>query len=339
VTSNGSRQADGPAIPGAPARGRLQRRLEAGEFAVTAEISPPRGADVAPVTRAAALLRDWVDAANITDNQSSHVRLSSFAGSLAALGAGVEPVMQATARDRNRIALQSDLLSAGAMGIPNVLLMTGDHPRHGDHADAKPVFDLDSVQLLWVARHMRDQGLLLSGRRLDPPPSWFIGAVENPFSRAPGSTVARLGRKVTAGAQFVQTQFVFDVDAFARWMSEVRDLGLHERCHILAGVGPIRSLRTLDLLLHRLAGVHVGEDVERRLRGVPPDAVAGEGVRLAAELIQRIRELPGVAGVHVMAFGHEEVIPDVLDRSGIGRRALLGGAGARPGGGGRRHAG
>src|SRR5271155_3906577 len=159
----------------------FRRRLANGEFAITAEIGPPRGADTAPIARKAALLRACVDAVNITDNQSAAVRLSSLAGSLAALRAGIEPIMQLTCRDRNRIALQSELLSASAMGIPNILVMTGDHPRFGDHADAKPVFDLDSVQLLWVARTMRDESRLLNGRALDPPPSWFLGAVENPF--------------------------------------------------------------------------------------------------------------------------------------------------------------
>ncbi len=168
----------GQADSGLP--GAFRRRLAAGEFAVTAEIGPPRGADTAPVARKAALLRGWVDAVNITDNQSAAVRLSSLAGSLAALRAGVEPIMQLTCRDRNRIALQSELLSASALGVPNVLIMTGDHPRHGDHADAKPVFDLDSTQLLKVATAMRDQGRLMSGGELKPPPSWFLGAVENP---------------------------------------------------------------------------------------------------------------------------------------------------------------
>src|SRR5215468_9795975 len=160
----------------------LRDRLTSGSFAVTAEISPPRGASTDPVAATAALLRDWVDAVNVTDNQGSNVRLASWAGSLATLQAGLEPVMQMTCRDRNRIALQSDLLGASALGIPNILVMTGDHPRFGDHASAKPVFDLDSVQLLWTARTMRDEGKLLSGRKLSPPPSWFLGAVENPFA-------------------------------------------------------------------------------------------------------------------------------------------------------------
>jgi methylenetetrahydrofolate reductase (NADPH) len=326
---DGAAPTGGAPIGGAPIGGRLRRRLESGEFAVTAEIGPPRGASTAPIAAKAELLRDWVDAVNITDNQSSHVRLSSWAGSLAALAAGVEPVMQVTTRDRNRIALQSDLLSAGAMGIPNVLLMTGDHPRFGDHADAKPVFDLDSVQLLWTARRMRDHGELLSGRTLDPPPRWYIGAVENPFSPPTGFRAARLGKKVAAGAQFIQTQFVFDVDAFAGWMAEVRDLGLHERCHVIAGVGPIRSLRALEHLQHGIAGVHVPDEVAGRLRGVPPDRVAEEGMRLCSEIVGRVRGIPGVAGVHVMAFAYEQGIPEILAGAGIGPRAVP----AREGGG------
>ena len=194
----------------------LRDRLASGGFAVTAEISPPRGASTGPITETAALLRDWVNAVNITDNQGSNVRLASWAGSLAAMAAGLEPVMQMTCRDRNRIALQSDLLGASALGIRNVLVMTGDHPKFGDHPEAKPVFDLDSVQLLWTLRHMRDQGAVLSGRALNPPPDCFLGAVENPFAPPAGFRAERLGKKVDAGAQFVQTQFVFDVAAFGR---------------------------------------------------------------------------------------------------------------------------
>ncbi len=307
-----------------PALGRLRRRLESGSFAVTAEIRPPRSADPDLIRRGAGSLDGWVDAVNITDNQSSFVRLSSFAGSLIAMAAGVEPVMQVTCRDRNRIALQSDLLSAGAMGIPNVLLLTGDHPRFGDHADAKPVFDLDSVQLIWTARTMREQRRLLSGRELDPAPEWFIGAVENPFSPPIDFRAARLGKKVAAGAQFIQTQFVFDVAAFAQWMSEVRDLGLHQRCHVLAGVGPIRSLKSLEHMQRNVPGLHVPDAVDRRLRGVPPDRVEDEGLQLCAELIQQIREIPAVAGVHVMAIGFEQGIPEVLSRAGVPPRDRAG---------------
>jgi methylenetetrahydrofolate reductase (NADPH) len=305
----------------------LRSRLESRDFAVTAEIGPPRGAGTGAILRKAEMLRGWVDAVNITDNQGSHVRLASWAGSLAAQAAGVEPVMQMTCRDRNRIALQSDLLGAAAMGIRNVLMLTGDHPKFGDHADAKPVFDLDSVQLLWTARTIRDEGKLLSGRELDPRPDLFIGAVENPFAPPSGFRARRLGKKVAAGAQFVQTQFVFDVPAFTHWMAEVRDLGLDERCHIIAGVGTIRSLRALEYMDSNVPGVHIPDEVTSRLRGVPAARVAEEGLQLTAELIQQLREIPGVGGVHVMAFGYERLVPEILQRARVSERGS--GAGRR----------
>jgi methylenetetrahydrofolate reductase (NADPH) len=295
----------------------LRERLASGGFAVTAEISPPRGAGTGPISQTAALLRDWVDAVNVTDNQGSHVRLASWAGSLAALAAGLEPVMQMTCRDRNRIALQSDLLGASALGIRNILVMTGDHPKFGDHPEAKPVFDLDSVQLLWTLRHMRDQGVLLSGRKLNPPPECFLGAVENPFAPPAGFRADRLAKKVAAGAQFVQTQFVFDTGTFGRWMAQVRDLGLPERCAILAGVGAVRSRRALDFMRDKVPGVQVPDDVYRRLRAVPADQTADEGARLAAETIQQLSAIEGVAGVHLLVAGNEQAVPGILDGSGV----------------------
>lgn len=303
----------------------LRDTLAAGRFAVTAEIGPPRGADPGAITRKAALLRGWVDAANVTDNQSAHVRMSSMAGSLLVREAGVEPVMQLTCRDRNRIALQSDLLSAAALGIPNVLLLTGDHPRFGDHPEAKPVFDLDGVQLVWTARTLRDEHRLLSGRELTVPPDWHIGAVENPFAPPTGFRARRLGTKVAAGADFVQTQFVFDVPRFRRWMGEVRDLGLDRRCAILAGVGPIRSLRMLEHIRTNVPGIHVPDAVVRRLQGVPADRVAAEGLDLCVETMAELRTIPSVGGVHVMAFGYEHGVPDILTRAGIGPGVAAGG--------------
>jgi methylenetetrahydrofolate reductase (NADPH) len=326
----------------------FQRRLAAGEFAVTAEIGPPRGADTAPVARTAALLRGWVDAVNITDNQGAAVRLSSLAGSLAALEAGVEPIMQLTCRDRNRIALQSELLSASALGVPNVLIMSGDHPRHGDHADAKPVFDLDSTALLRVAATMRDQGRLMSGGELKPPPAWFLGAVENPpgppragldsaalhspgpdsarlhgasaeAAEATDKAVYRLAGKIEAGAQFVQTQFVFDVAAFAAWLARVRDLGLDERCYILAGVGPVRSHRALAHLA-TLPGVVIPEAIADRLAAASADRIRVESEKLCSEIIAQLAELPGVAGVHIMAIGAEKAVPAILEQAGLPAR-------------------
>ena len=296
----------------------LRDRLTSGSFAVTAEISPPRGASIDPVTETAALLRDWVDAVNVTDNQGSNVRLASWAGSLAALQAGLEPVMQMTCRDRNRIALQSDLLGASALGIRNVLAMTGDHPKSGDHPEAKPVFDLDSIQLLWTLRHMRDQGAALSGKKLDPPPECFLGAVENPFAPPEGFRADRLGKKVEAGAQFVQTQFVFDVAGFGQWMAQVRDLGLHERCYILAGVGAVRSRRGLDFMRDNVPGVTVPDDVYHRLMAAPADQTAAEGARLAAETIKQLTTMEGVAGVHLFMAGNERAVPGVLEEAGVG---------------------
>ena len=299
----------------------LRRSLESAQTTVTGEVGPPRGADPEAVRRKVEPLRGWLDAVNVPDGQSAHVRMSNWAGSLLALAAGVEPVMQVTCRDRNRIALQSDLMSAAALGIPNVVLMTGDHPRFGDHPDAKPVFDIDGVQLVWTARTMRDEGRLLSGRKLDPPPSWLIGTVENPFAPPVRLRAARLGKKVAAGAEFVQTQFVFDIPAFARWMSDVRDSGLDQRCKILAGVGPVRSLRALEFMSSKIPGLWIPDEIGRRLRGVPADRVADEGLTMCAEIIQQVLRIPGVSGVHVMAPGFEHGIPEVLARAGLARAA------------------
>ncbi len=291
--------------------GRLAEALRTGRFAVTAEIGPPRGATLAPLRQAAAALRDWVDAANITDNQGAQVRVSSTAGSIAALAEGLEPVMQMTCRDRNRIALQSDLLSAGALGVPNLVLMTGDRPERGDHGDATAVFDLDSHSLMRTARALRDDGRLLSGRAVDPPPRFLLGAVD-----AGTGTPDRLEQKVVDGAEFVQTQFVFDVEAFARYMAQVRDRGLDERCGILAGVGPVRSLRALEFLAG-IPGVVVPEEFERRLRGVPTDRVEAEGMAAAAETVAALRDVKGVAGVHVMVVGYEQGVPEILRAAGV----------------------
>jgi methylenetetrahydrofolate reductase (NADPH) len=303
----------------APVSG-LQRVLDSGRFAVTAELGPPRSAGVEALHSKVDLLKGWVDAVNLTDNQGATVRMSSLAGSAIVMAAGIEPVMQITARDRNRIALQADLLGASALGIRNILLLSGDHPRFGDHPQAKPVFDIDSVQMVWLARTMRDEGRLLSGRRLDPPPTLFLGAVENPFAPPIQYRAERLGKKVAAGAQFVQTQYVFDVEAFARWMSDVRNLGLHERCKIIAGVGPVRSPRALEHMSNNVPGLVIPKAVGERLLAVEPDQFAQEGLRLCAETIERVREIEGVAGVHVMAFGYESAVPEILSRAGIDKR-------------------
>jgi len=300
---------------GVTAPGRLAEALRTGRFAVTAEVAPPRGADVTRLRETARLLRGWVDAANVTDNQGARVRMSSLAGSAVLLAEGLDPVMQMTCRDRNRIALQSDLLAAGGLGVPNVLLMTGDRPERGDHPDAPGVFDLDSDSLTAAARALRDDGTLLSGQTVDPAPRYLIGAVD-PGAGEP----ERLARKVALGTEFVQTQFVFDVAAFAGWLARVCDLGLTQRCGVLAGVGPIRSLRALDVMAG-LPGVAVPPALERRLRGVPAHRVAEEGMAACAETVAALRELPGLAGVHVMAVAYEQGVPEILTAAGLGRAA------------------
>ena len=227
----------------------LRDKLATGEFTITAELSPPRGASAAAMLGRAELLRGWVDAVNITDNQGSHVRLASWAGAVAVQQSGIiEPIMQMTCRDRNRIALQSDLLGAGALGIENLLFMSGDHPKFGDHPGAKPVFDLDSTQLVWTARTLRDEAKLISGKELNPAPRFFLGAVENPFAPPVEYRAQRAAKKIAAGAQFIQTQYVFDLPVFTQWMTELGDLGVLDRCAVLAGVGVIRSVRMLDFL-------------------------------------------------------------------------------------------
>jgi methylenetetrahydrofolate reductase (NADPH) len=302
--------------------GVLGSALAAGEFAVTAEIAPPRGASTEPIARKAALLRDWVHAVNVTDNASANARLSSWAGSLAALDAGVEPIMQVTCRDRNRIALQSDLLGAAALGIPNVLIMTGDHPRHGDHVDAAAVFDLDGTRLLAVARAMREEGRLMSGRELRPPPQWLLGAVTDP-SGPPEDAAARLAAKVDAGAQFVQTQYVFDVPAFAAWLDRVGELGLLDRCHVLASVGPVLSARALAHLA-KVPGVRIPAAVADRLQAagaLGPEKFRATGEQLCAETIAALAATPGVSGVHVLAPGSEGSIPGLLHAAGLPERS------------------
>lgn len=299
----------------------LAARLAAGTFTVTAELSPVRGASAAAMAARADLLRGWVDAVNLTDNQGSHVRMSSWAAAIAAKDAGLEPIMQMTCRDRNRIALQSDLLGAVSVGLENFLFMSGDHPKFGDHPGAKPVFDLDSTQLTWTARIMRDEGRLLSGSELKPPPAGiFLGAVENPFAPPLEFRAERAGKKIAAGAQFIQTQYVFDTGVFADWVRRLSDLGLLERCHILAGVGVIRSARMLEFLASgKVPGVVVPEPVGKRLRAVPADQVGAEGAKLAAEIIAELRELPGVAGVHLLTAGYEKQTPALLEMAGVPR--------------------
>lgn len=303
-----------------PTYGRLHAAIADRRFAVTTEIGPPRGADVEAIARKAHALREWVDAANMTDNQGATVRMASWGASVVALHEGLEPVMQVQCRDRNRMALQSDLIAAAAVGIPNIVLMTGDQPKVGDHPDAPGVFDLDSMSLLSTARKMRDEGKLISGRDLKPPPRWLIGAVEDPF--APGQEQAgRFGKKIDAGAEFVQTQYVFEVPRFAKWMETAKSLGYTDKCAVLAGVGPIRSLGMLARL-KQIPGVSIPDSLTHRLESIPEDRIAEESIKICAEIIRELRDVPGVAGVHIMAVGIEDAIPDLVERAGLGRRVI-----------------
>jgi methylenetetrahydrofolate reductase (NADPH) len=302
-----------PAIPG-----RLHAAIAAKRFVVTTEIGPPRGANVDAVRKRAESLRDWVDAANLTDNQGANVRMAAWGASIIAMQAGLEPVMQVVCRDRNRLALQSDLIAAAAVGIPNIVLMGGDQPKFGDHPDAPGVFDLDSMRLLQTARKMRDQGKLISDRDLRPPPAWFVGAVEDPFAKGQ-ERAERFGQKIEAGAEFVQTQYVFDVPRFTGWLAAARELGYTERCAVLAGVGPIRSHAMLERL-GTIPGIFIPDDLRKRLTAVPEDKMAAESIAACADIIRQLRELPGVAGVHIMAIGLEDAIPEIVDRAGLARR-------------------
>lgn len=296
---------------------RLERVLRSGRFAVTAELDAPDSADPEDVYRNALVLAEVCDAINATDGAGANCHMSSLGCCALLTRAGYEPVLQVSCRDRNRIALQGDLLGAAAMGVQNVLCLTGDDVTAGDQPEAKRVFDLDSIQLLQVARMMRDQGVLLSGRPLITPPRLFLGAVENPFVAPFELRAHRLAKKVAAGAQFIQTQYCFDVPRFQRFMALVRELGLHERVFILVGVGPLRSAKAAEYMRTRVPGVWIPDALLRRMEGVPKKQQAAEGIRICVELIQQVREIAGVHGVHVMAFRQEEAVAEIIHRAGL----------------------
>ena len=296
---------------------RLERVLRSGRFAVTAELDAPDSADPADVYKNALVLAEVCDAINATDGSGANCHMSSLSCCALLTRAGYEPVLQVSCRDRNRIAIQGDLLGAAAMGVRNVLCLTGDDVTNGDQPEARRVFDLDSIQLLQVARTMRDRGVLLSGRRLTTPPRLFLGAVENPFAPPYDWRPHRLAKKVAAGAQFVQTQYCFDVARFARFMQGVRDLGLHERVYILAGVGPLRSAKAAEFMRAKIPGVWIPDALVARMAKTPKPRQAEEGLRICVELIQQVREVAGVRGVHVMAYRQEEAVAEIIHRAGL----------------------
>ena len=299
------------------AGGRLERVLRSGRFAVTAELDAPDSADPADVYKNALVLAEVCDAINATDGAGANCHMSSMGCCALLTRAGYEPVLQVSCRDRNRIAIQGDLLGAAAMGVKNVLCLTGDDVSNGDQPEAKRVFDLDSVQLLQVARMMRDQGVLLSGRKLIAPPKLFIGAAENPFAPPYDWRPQRLAKKIAAGAQFIQTQYCFDVPLFERFMRGVRDLGLHDKVYILVGVGPLRSAKAAEFMRTRIPGVWIPDAIIDRINKTPKNHQAEEGKQICIEIIQQVRAIAGVHGVHVMAYRQEEAVAEIIHRAGL----------------------
>jgi methylenetetrahydrofolate reductase (NADPH) len=299
------------------AGGRLERVLRAGRFAVTAEFNPPDSADPQKIYDAVRALGEVTDAINTIDSSGANVHMSSLAVSALLLRAGYEIIMQMSCRDRNRIALQADLLGAAALGVKNVLCLTGDDVSAGDQPETKRVFDFDSLHLLRTARIMRDQGMFLSGREIASPPALFLGAVENPFAPPLDWRAERVAKKVEAGADFIQTQYVFDVEVFREFMSRVRDLGLLERVYILAGVGPIKSPKAAEFMRTHVPGVVIPDTLVERLKKTPPDRWRAEGIKICTEIIEQVRELEGVAGIHVMAYRNEEAVAEIVERVGL----------------------
>ncbi|MCP8940215.1 methylenetetrahydrofolate reductase [Alsobacter sp. SYSU M60028] len=304
-----------PPLPGHSSRGRLERVLRRGEFAVTAELNPPDSGDAEDVYERAHIFEGWVDGINATDGSGAHCHMSSVAICALLTRIGYSPVMQISCRDYNRIAIQGNVLGAAALGVCNVLALTGDGVQCGDHPEAKPVFDLDSTSLLHTLRTMRDEQRFLSGRKLSSAPQLFLGAAENPFAPPFDFRPLRLAKKIAAGAQFCQTQYCFDVPRFRQFMARVRDLGLHEKCFILVGVGPLASARTAKWMRANVAGVHIPDPVIARLEGAADQK--REGKRLCIDIIQEVREIPGVAGIHVMAYRQEEYVSEIVHESGV----------------------
>ena len=306
-----------PSSPPFIAGSRLEQVLRAGLFAVTSELAPPDSADPQDVYDAALVLAEVCDGINATDASGAHCHMSSVAICALLTRAGYEPVYQISCRDRNRIAIQGDLLGAAAMGVKNVLCLTGDDVSAGDHPEAKRVFDLDSIQLLQLAKMMRDDSVFLSGRQLTVPPKLFLGAASNPFVPPYEWRPLRLAKKIQAGANFIQTQYCFDVPRFKQFMTQVRDMGLHEQAYILVGVGPLRSAKAAEYLRSKVPGVVIPEHVVERLRKTPKDQQRRVGQDICIEIIQQMREIEGIAGIHVMAFRQEKTVAEIIDRAGL----------------------
>ncbi len=297
-------------------KSNLQQVLEEGLFAVTAEIGPPKGSDPEKITKKAKMLKGYADAFNITDNQTAVVRMSSMAGCCLLRKMGMEPIMQMTCRDRNRIALQSDVLGASAVGIKNMLFLTGDHQSFGNHPEAKGVFDIDSMQLIQMIKNMRDDGIFQNGDEvLARNPDVFIGAAANPFADPFELRVDRLRKKIRAGADFIQTQSVYNLNKFNMWMDEIRSNGLDKKVHILAGVTPLKSLRMTERMKFHVPGVDIPDSIYNRMKNAtdPKD----EGYKISIELINEIKKIKGVHGIHITALFWEDIVPSLVKETGF----------------------
>ncbi len=294
----------------------LEKVLTAGKFAVTAELGPPQNANPEAIKKKAQYCLGNVEGANITDNQTAIVRMSSIAAAAIAISCGVEPVVQMVCRDRNRIAMQSDILGAAALGVKNLLCLSGDHQKFGNHPQAANVFDIDSVQLIAMVKRMRDDKQFISGDPIkEHEPRLFIGAVENPFADPFEYRVARLAKKISAGADFIQTQCVFDLDKFSRWMELVVAEGLHKKVYILAGLTPVRSHRALKYMKSEVAGMSIPDELISRMESAQ-DAKE-EGIKICLEMIEKIKGIEGVSGIHLMPIGWESITPVILERAGL----------------------
>jgi methylenetetrahydrofolate reductase (NADPH) len=304
-----------PILPGHTSPGRFERVLRAGGFAVTTELAPPDSADPQEVYARAHVFDGFVDAINATDGSGANCHMSSLAVCALLTRIGYAPIMQISCRDKNRIAIQGDILGGAAMGVCNMLCLTGDGVQAGDHPQAKPVFDLDCVSLLEIARGLRDEHHFQSGRKISFAPRVFLGAAENPAALPHAWRAQRLAKKIAAGAQFIQTQYVYEPALLRGFLSQVADLGLSDMIYILAGVGPLRSAKTADWMRRNVPGMHVPDALIARLKGAQDQA--REGRNICVELIQEIRAMPGISGVHIMAYRQEESVAEIVDRAGV----------------------
>jgi methylenetetrahydrofolate reductase (NADPH) len=302
----------------------LEKILASGDLAVTSECGPPRGALPQKIRAKAEMLRGYVDAVNVTDNQTAMVRMSSLAACIILKQMGLNPILQMVSRDRNRLAMQSDILGAYAHGIDTMLCLSGDHPHFGDHPMAAAVHDIDSIQMLDMVKTMRDKGKFQGGEQIDGPPRMFIGAAANPFADPFELRVARLAKKVNAGVDFIQTQCIYNVDKFEKWMAGVRDRGLHEKVYILAGITPMKSVGMARYMKNKVPGMDVPDEIVKRMAGVPKENQAAEGIEICLETIERLKGVKGVRGFHLMAIEWEQKVPEIVERAGLLPRPAVG---------------